>query len=95
MKEKSLKLVSKNLQDYFQKIRFYKKGLEKTLAYILYKKNIVSSMTTALQLINEGNVQVNNKKMNLPNYICSGKDTISVKTGKGIQKWKLNDSVSL
>jgi small subunit ribosomal protein S4 len=91
MKEKSLKLVYKNLQDYFQKMRFYKKGLEKTLAYVLYKKKIVSSMTNALQLINEGNVQVNNKKMNLPNYSCSTKDTISVKTNKGIQKIKLND----
>jgi len=87
MKEKSLKLVSQNLQDSFQKMRFYKKGLEKTLAYILYKKNIVSSMSMGLQLINEGNVQVNNKKVNIPNYICSFKDTISVKTNKGIQKW--------
>nr|YP_009238062.1 ribosomal protein S4 [Neochloris aquatica]AMO00871.1 ribosomal protein S4 [Neochloris aquatica] len=90
-KEKSLKLVYRNLQDYFQKMRFYKKGLEKTLAYILYKKNIVSSMTNALELINEGNVQINNKKINLPNYICTTKDTISVKTPKGIQKFKVND----
>jgi small subunit ribosomal protein S4 len=90
-KEKSLKLVYRNLQDYFQKMRFYKKGLEKTLAYILYKKNMVSSMTNALELINEGNVQINNKKINLPNYICTTKDTISVKTSKGIQKFKVND----
>lgn len=88
MKEKSLKLVYRNLQDYFQKMRFYKKGLEKTLAYVLYKKNLVSSMSNSLQLINEGNVQVNNKKVNLPNYICNSSDTISVKTEKGIQKFK-------
>jgi small subunit ribosomal protein S4 len=91
MKEKSFKLVYRNLQDYFQKMRFYKKGLQKTLAYVLYKKNVVSSMANALQLINEGNVQVNNKKVNLPNYICNSKDTIWVKTSKGIQKFRLTD----
>jgi small subunit ribosomal protein S4 len=93
MKEKSLKLVHRNLQEYYKKMRFYKKGLEKTLAYILYKRNLTSSITNALQLINLGNVQVNNRKVLFPNYICNSKDTISLKTEKGIQKFKLNDSL--
>nr|AWI68318.1 ribosomal protein S4 [Pediastrum duplex]AWI68512.1 ribosomal protein S4 [Pediastrum duplex] len=93
MKEKSLKLVHRNLQEYYKKMRFYKKGLEKTLAYVLYKKNLTSSITNALQLINQGNVQVNNRKILFPNYICSSKDTISLKTDKGIRKFKLNDSL--
>nr|YP_009492098.1 ribosomal protein S4 [Pseudopediastrum boryanum]AWI68627.1 ribosomal protein S4 [Pseudopediastrum boryanum] len=93
MKEKSLKLVHRNLQEYYKKMRFYKKGLEKTLAYVLYKRNLTSSITNALQLINQGNVQVNNRKILFPNYICSLKDTISLKTDKGIRKFKLNDSL--
>nr|YP_009238255.1 ribosomal protein S4 [Chlorotetraedron incus]AMO01133.1 ribosomal protein S4 [Chlorotetraedron incus] len=92
MKEKSLKLVHRNLQEYFKRMRFYKKGLEKTLAYALYKKNLASSMTNALQLINQGNVQVNNRRITLPNYVCNLKDTISVKTDQGIRKFKLNES---
>jgi small subunit ribosomal protein S4 len=94
MKEKSLKLVHKNLQEYYKKMRFYKKGLEKTLAYVLYKRNITSSITNSLQLINQGNVQVNNRKVLLTNYICSSRDTITVKNEKGIRKFKLNDSLS-
>ena len=94
MKEKSLKLVHRNLQEYYKKMRFYKKGLEKTLAYVLYKRNVTSSITNSLQLINQGNVQVNNRKVLLPNYICNSRDTISVKTEKGIRKFKLNEALS-
>ena len=93
MKEKSLKLVHRNLQEYYKKMRFYKKGLEKTLAYVLYKRNVTSSITNSLQLINQGNVQVNNRKVLLPNYICNSRDTISVKTEKGIRKFKLNEAL--
>jgi small subunit ribosomal protein S4 len=45
MKETSLKLIHRNLQEYYKKMRFYKKGLEKTLAYVLYKRNVTSSIT--------------------------------------------------
>ena len=36
-----------------------------------------------LELINSGKVQVNNRKVKIPNYICSQKDTISVSSEKG------------
>ena len=49
MKQSSLKLVNRNLQSYYKKMRFYKKRLEKTLAYILFQLKVVSTMTTALQ----------------------------------------------
>jgi ribosomal protein S4 len=83
MKKTSLKLVNKNLQEYSEKMRFYKKRLEKTLAYILFKLEFSSTMTGALELINAGKVQINNRKMKMPNYICSPKDVISVLTEKG------------
>ena len=35
-------------------MRFYKKRLEKTLAYILFKLEVASTMTMALDLINSG-----------------------------------------
>ena len=58
---------------------------------VLNKRNVTSSITNSLQLINQGNVQVNNRKVLLPNYICNSRDTISVKTEKGIRKFKLNE----
>ena len=93
MKQTSLKLVNKNLQEYSEKMRFYKKRLEKTLAYILFKLEAASTMTIALDLINSGKVQVNNRRMKMPNYICTPKDTISIVSEKGSapRKIKLAD----
>lgn len=91
MKEKSLKLVNKNLQEYYQRMRFYKKRLEKTLGYVLFKMKIASTMTNALELINSGKVQINNKRISIPNYICQPKDIISINTTNGIRKLKLKD----
>jgi len=86
MKQSSLKLVNKNLQEYSQKMGSYKKRLERTLAYILFDRNITPNMSTALAMINQGKVQVNNRRVNIPNYLCQSKDTISVRTEKGIRK---------
>lgn len=92
MKPSSLRLVNKNLQEYSEKMRFYKKRLEKTLAYILFKLELSSSMTDALEMIQAGKVQINNRKVKVPNYICSPKDTLSVLTTKGTpRKIKLAD----
>lgn len=91
MKQSSLKLVNKNLQDYYQRMRFYKKRLEKTLAYILYKLKVTSTITNAIQLMNQGKVQVNSRKVKAPNYICNQKDVISVLTNQGTRKLKLSD----
>lgn len=93
MKSSSLKLVNKNLQEYSEKMRFYKKRLEKTLAFILFKLEIVPTMTAALDCINAGKVQINNRKVKVPNYICSSKDTLSIFVDKGAapKKIKLAD----
>lgn len=93
MKASSLKLVNKNLQEYSEKMRFYKKRLEKTLAFILFKLEIVPTMTAALDCINAGTVQINNRKVKVPNYICSSKDTLSIFVEKGTapKKIKLAD----
>lgn len=91
MKQSSLKLVNRNLQEYYKRMNFYQKRLEKTLAYILFKLNIASNMTNALELIQQGKVQINNRKVNAPNYICSGKDVVSVMTQNGVNKIKLTE----
>ncbi len=91
MKQSSLKLVNKNLQEYSQKMSSYKKRLERTLAYVLFQRNIVSSMANSLEIINQGKVQVNNRKVTIPNYLCDPKDTIAVKTEKGIRKFQFSE----
>nr|WVD55961.1 ribosomal protein S4 [Tetradesmus dimorphus] len=91
MKQSSLKLVNRNLQEYSQKMSSYKKRLERTLAYVLFQRNISPNMANALEYINQGKVQVNNRKVLLPNYLCHSKDMISVKTDKGIRKFQFSE----
>lgn len=90
MKPTSLKLVNQNLQQYYTRIRFYKKRLEKTIAFILFKLKVVSNMATALQIINQGYVKINNKKIKTPNYICTARDVISLTTTKSVRQIKLS-----
>lgn len=91
MKQSSLKLIHKNLQNYYKRMSFHQKRLEKTLAYILFKLKIVKSMNQSLQFINEGKIILNNRKVNTPNYICNSKDTLSILTEQGIRKIPLNE----
>jgi small subunit ribosomal protein S4 len=91
MKQKSLKLVNQNLQDYYKRMRFYKKRLEKTLAYALYKLKLVNNMAGALQLINQGNLKLNNRKVRTPNFICNAKDVLTITTKQGTRTFKLNE----
>ena len=90
MKQNSLKLINKNLQDYYKRMRFYKKRLSKTVAFILYKLKFISSMNIALQIINQGKLKINNKKIRTPNYICTSKDIISIQTKQGVREIKLS-----
>jgi small subunit ribosomal protein S4 len=90
MKQTSLKLINRNLQDYYKRMRFYKKRLEKTLAFILFRLKIVKNMAIALQLINKGNLKINNKRVRTPNWICSPRDVISFQTKKGFRQIKLS-----
>jgi len=89
MKAKSLKLVSRNLQESVQQVRNYKNRLEKTLAFLLFQSKVMPNLTEALKFIQKGNVLVNNRKVTVPNYICTQKDIISIVTNKGIRKVKL------
>jgi len=90
MKQNSLKLINKNLQDYYKRMRFYKKRISKTVGFILYKLKFISNMNIALQIINQGKLKINNKRIRTPNYICSSKDTISIQTKKGVREIKLS-----
>lgn len=91
MKERSLKLVNKNLAEYYKRMRFYKKRLEKTIAFILFKLKVVNNMAAALQLISQGNVKINNKRIKTPNYLCSARDVISLNTKQGVRQIKLTE----
>jgi ribosomal protein S4 len=48
-------------------------------------------MSIALQLINQGKLKINNKRVRTPNYICSAKDIISIQTKQGNRQIKLSD----
>nr|QKN19249.1 ribosomal protein S4 [Eudorina cylindrica] len=88
MKQSSLKLVNKNLEEYYRRMRFYKKRLEKTLPFVLLQIKALglTSVSAAVELITKGNVRVNNKSVKTPNYICRARDTVSLKTKQGIKK---------
>jgi small subunit ribosomal protein S4 len=89
MKQKSLKLVTKNLQDYYKRMRFYKKRLEKTLSFILFKSLAsLNNMAAAIGLIQSGNCRINNRKVIKPNYICGERDVITIVTKAGIRQVK-------
>nr|WGT92333.1 ribosomal protein S4 [Desmotetra delicata] len=91
MKKRSLKLVNKNLQDYSKRMNFYKKRLERTLAFLLFKMKIVQNMSAALRLISQGNLRINNKRVRKPNYVCSSRDVLSIMTKQGMRKLSLKD----
>jgi ribosomal protein S4 len=46
-------------------------------------------MASALQLISQGNVKINNKRVRTPNYICTPRDVISLTTKQGVRQIKL------
>jgi small subunit ribosomal protein S4 len=89
MKERSLRLVNKNLSEYYKRMSFYKKRLEKTIAFILCKLKLVPNMSSALQVISGGALRINNKRVRTPNYICTARDVLSITTKGGIRQIKL------
>ncbi len=90
MKERSLILVNKNLADYTKRMIFYKKRLEKTVAFVLFKLKLVPNMASALQLISQGALKINNKKIKTPNYICNNRDVLTLTTKQGQRQIKLS-----
>jgi ribosomal protein S4 len=91
IKDQSLMLVYKNLNEYYQRIRFYKKRIIKTLAYILFHLKIAPNMESVFELINGTDTvfEINNKRVRNPNYICHQRDVLSIKTKDGTRQIKL------
>lgn len=90
MKEKSLKLVNKNLSLYYKRIQSFKKIFKKNIAFILSSQlKIVPNIAAAIQLIREGKVfkkkrNFKNQIIYRANYICSPGSIIFVATKTGI-----------
>jgi small subunit ribosomal protein S4 len=95
MKKKSLKLVNNNLLDYYKRLRFYRKRLAKSLPFILYKLKLVNNIKIALQIIEQGKLKVNNKKIDTPSFICRPNDVITIQTKNGIREIKLGQFQNL
>ena len=53
--------------------------LERRLDTIIYRAKFATTMFSARQLINHGHIKVNGKKVNIPSYLVTEKDTIELK----------------
>ena len=53
--------------------------LERRLDTIIYRAKFATTVFSARQLINHGHIKVNGKKVNIPSYSISEKDTIELK----------------
>ena len=90
MKEKSLKLVNKNLSLYYKRIQSFKKIFKKNIACILSSQfKAVPNIAAAIKLIQEGKVfkkkrNFKNQIIYRANYICSPGSVIFVATKTGI-----------
>ena len=63
--------------------------LERRLDNVIYKLNFASSRKAARQLITHGHIQVNNKKVDIPDYTVAVGDKINLKTSnKSVKKVK-------
>jgi len=52
--------------------------LEMRLDNIVFRLNMAPTIVAARQIIVHGHIRVNNKKVNIPSYMCKPKDVISV-----------------
>ena len=53
--------------------------LEQRLDTVIYRAKFAITMFSARQLINHGHIKVNGKKVNIPSYLVTDKDTIEFK----------------
>jgi len=53
--------------------------LERRLDTVIYRAKFSTTVFSARQLINHGHIKVNGKKVNIPSYLVSDKDTIELK----------------
>ncbi len=60
--------------------------LESRLDNLVYRMGFARTRRAARQLVNHGHILVNGKKVDIPSYLCSVNDVISVKeTSKGLK----------
>lgn len=60
--------------------------LERRLDNLVYKLGIAPSRKAARQLVSHGSISVNERKVNIPSYLCKVGDVIAVRTGSMEQK---------
>ena len=53
--------------------------LERRLDTVIYRAKFATTVFSARQLINHGHIKVNGKKVNIPSYLVSDKDTVELK----------------
>ena len=53
--------------------------LERRLDTVIYRAKFATTVFSARQLINHGHIKVNGRKVNIPSYLVSEKDTIELK----------------
>ena len=53
--------------------------LERRLDTVIYRAKFATTVFSARQLINHGHIKVNGKKVDIPSYLVSEKDTIELK----------------
>ena len=53
--------------------------LERRLDTVIYRAKFAPTVFSARQLINHGHIRVNSKKVNIPSFLVSEKDTIDLK----------------
>ena len=59
----------------------FMKLLESRLDNLVYRMGFARTRKGARQLVNHGHIEVNGKKVDIPSYLCSLNDVISVKEG--------------
>ena len=53
--------------------------LESRLDCIIYRLGFAATIPAARQIVNHGHILVNNKKVNIPSFLCKPNDNISIK----------------
>ena len=79
-------LTERQLVSYVRKAKKIKEStgqvllqyIEMRLDNIVFRLNMAPTIVSARQMINHGHILVNNKRLNIPSYICKPKDVISV-----------------
>jgi small subunit ribosomal protein S4 len=83
-------LTERQLMNYVKKARLMKGPtgelllglLEMRLDNILFRLGFVPTINAAKQFISHGHILVNDKKVDIPSYLCQPKDIISIKQKK-------------